>query len=394
MNVAVKIAVRYLFSSRGSTLLITFIAFLGVFMSVSAILLTMGVFAGFQEALKDKILSGSPHIIVSSLSEGDMAKASKRIGDLPEVRYAISFKLYNAILSKEGVIHSASVKAVDFKDSSFRKFMKSFIYDGEIKDILVGEGTAGILDLEVGDSLLLVSPLGTRSAMGFIPKTMEVKVGGIFSTGMYDKDYVLVYMDAGKAKGFFKDIGSFSGIEVYLKDPYRAQEMRERIERLLGNKFIVRSWVELNRPLFNALELEKLGLFFVLLLMVFVASFNITSLLFMKVKEKVKDIAIMKAYGVDNSRITMIFLFVGMTIGIIGALAGVVFSYVSGYFITEYKLISVPEDMYMMSYVPVYIRPLDTLFTLLGTLALSFLSSLIPSIKASRESVIGILRNE
>jgi lipoprotein-releasing system permease protein len=230
--------------------------------------------------------------------------------------------------------------------------------------------------------------------MGFIPKTMEVKVGGILSTGMYDKDYVLVYMDRKRAEGFFKDIGSFSGIEVYLSNPYRAQELKQSIQNLLGKSFIVRSWIELNRPLFNALELEKLGLFFVLLLMVFVASFNITSLLFMKVKERVKDIAIMKTYGVESYRITLIFLSVGITIGMFGAFAGVVFSYVSGYFITEYRLISVPEDMYMMSYVPVYIRPTDTLMTVVGTFLLPFVSSLVPSLKASRERVIDILRHE
>lgn len=394
MKTSLKIALRYLFSSRGSTLLITFIAFLGVFMSVSAILLTMGVFAGFQEALKEKILSGSPHVVVSSITDTDTSEAVGEVKKLKGVKFVIDFKLYNAILSKEGVVSSVSVKAVDFKNPDFKLFIGRFVDEVEGKGVLVGEGIADLLDIQPGDSVVLVSPLGTRTAVGFIPKTKQVRVAGVFSTGMYDKDYVLVYMNLGEAESFFKDIGSFSGVEVYLENPYEAQEFKDRIEESLGGGFIVRSWIELNRPLFNALELEKLGLFFVLLLMVFVASFNITSLLFMKVKEKIKDIAVMKTYGVSASQITFIFLFVGMTIGFFGATVGVIFSYAAGYVITEYKLISVPEDIYLMSYVPVYIRTSDVLFTILGTFFLSFVSSLTPSLKAARENVINILRNE
>ncbi len=395
MKPILRIALRYLFSSRGSTLLITLIAFLGVFMSVSAILLTMGVFAGFQDALKEKILSGSPHVILMPSDEGEVPNMVKSLRGMPEVRSAVSSEAYNAILVKDEDLMSLSVKLVDFSDREVKDFIDKFIIDSvQGKGIIIGEGISSTLDISAGDKVLLVSPLGTRTPVGFIPKTKEVKVVGVFYTGSYDKDYVLAYMDKEEGRKFFRGMMRFTLIEVYLKDPYKAQEFKDKIFNTFGSKSIIRSWIELNRPLFNALELEKLGLFFVLMLMVSIASFNITSLLFVKVREKMRDIAIMKAYGVKSSQIALIFLMVGTVIGIVGACVGVAFSYIGGHFITEYRLISVPEDIYMMSYVPVHIRVSDTLLTFVGTLILSFLSSLLPALKASRENIISILRNE
>ncbi len=395
MSPSLKIAIRYLFSVKGSTLLITLIAVFGVFLSVSAIILTLGVFTGFQDQLKDKLLSTSAHVIITNVGEEDLSRIQYKIAGIKEIRKTVPFTLYNAILSKGDNVQPVTVKAVNYNDKDFVDLIKPQLKKGKVRDLVIGKGISEILNVKPGESVVLVSPLGIRTPTGFIPKTKEMHVGGVFYTGSYDRDFVIVYMNKRDAERFFKRGMKFEGIEVFLKDPYSAQKVKAKIEEKLGKDLvIVRSWIDLNKPLFNALQLEKLALFLILLLMVVVASFNITSLLFVKSREKLRDIAILKTFGMKTQEIQRIFVSVGLTIGVVGSTAGIIFSHIMAYLINEYKLIRVPEEVYMMTYIPVHIELPDLLATFLGTLILSFASSLIPSRKASKENVVRILRNE
>jgi len=389
-----KIAFRYLISVRGSSLIITIVAFLGVFLSVCAILLTLGLFSGFQDELKEKILSRSPHLIITFYTDKEEEEIRKKLEGLEEVKNFISYKVYSAFLSNGRIVHNVSVKATDMNSVNFRQFINKFIINGFPETLLVGKGVAEILYANVGDELTLISPFGIRTPTGIIPKTGKYRVMGIFYTGFYDRDYGVVYMDSEKALKFFRrDLGA-NITEVYIQNPYEADKVKNKIREILSEEVVIKSWIDLNRPLFNALELEKLGLFVILLLMVLVASFNITSLLFVKIREKLRDIAILKTFGMSGKGILVIFLSVGMSIGLIGGLLGVIAAYVLGFFINEYKLIRVSEEVYMMSYIPVHIKTGDVFLTMLGTLFLSFISSLFPSLKASKESVIEVLRKE
>jgi len=298
-------------------------------------------------------------------------------------------------LAKGERLQPVTVKAVDYGDNAFRDLIGKHLIKGKLDDLVIGKGVADVLGVGVGEKAILVFPTGIRTPTGFIPKTREVRIGGIFETGAYDRDFVIVFMREEEARRFFRRGFKFEGAEIYIKDPYRAQEVKEKVERVLeDNLYIVRSWIDLNKPLFNALQLEKLALFLILLLMVFVASFNITSLLFVKAKEKIRDIAVLKTFGMESSGIRKIFVSVGLTIGFLGAIAGIGTSFLIAYFINEYKLIRVPEEVYMMSYIPVHIETTDLLATFVGTLFLSFISSLIPAVRASKENVVNILRNE
>ena len=395
MSLYLRIAFRYLVSVKGSTLLITFIAFFGVFLSVCAILLTLGVFTGFQDSLKEKILASAPHLVVSALGRADLNEIEGKLRGIPEIKEILHFTLYNGILAKEERIQPVTVKAVNYRDEAFRNLVGKYLVEGKLDDLVIGKGIAEVLGVESGDSAVLVFPTGIRTPTGFIPKTKEVKVGGVFETGAYDRDFVIVFMEEEEAGKFFKRGFKFEGAEIYIEDPYRAEDIKKKVERALGSDlYIVRSWVDLNRPLFNALQLEKLALFLILLLMVLVASFNITSLLFVKAKEKIRDIAVLKTFGMESSGIRKIFVSVGLTIGFLGALAGIGMSFLIAYFVNEYKLIRVPEEVYMMSHIPVHIKSIDLVATFVGTLFLSFISSLIPAVRASKENVVSILRNE
>jgi len=386
MKSILKISIRFLLSGKGSTQLVSFIALLGVSLGVSALLLTMGVFAGFQHELKEKILSASPHIIVSLLDTNKDYK--DKIENIEGIKNVYSVALYQGLVSREGRISSVSVKALTPEDAHR-------VYGVKLKEgVAVGAGLADILGLKKGEEFLLLSPIGQRTPFGFLPRARSYVVEGIFQKGVFDQDYATVVMDIKGARDFFGDAYQLSGYEIYLRDPYKAQEIRNKIERLLGPGAIVRSWIDLNKPLFNALQVEKVGIFFVLMLMIVIASFNITSLLFMKARDKIKDIAVLRTFGLKSRQVIFIFLLQGLMLGFLGTLIGLILSLVGAYFINEYKLIRVPADVYLMDHVPVYFETRDVISTLLGALLLSLLSSLLPAYRASKEGIVRVLRNE
>ncbi|MFN3813994.1 MAG: FtsX-like permease family protein [Aquificaceae bacterium] len=392
IKLLLKLSFRYISASRGSTLLVSFIAFLGVLLSVVAVILTMGVFAGFQHALKEKILSTSPHIIVSLPAAEGFEDYEKEIESLKEVQIEYPVAIYQAIISKSSSVQSVSVKGLRHKDIAYKK---AFLVEGSLGNgLLVGKGLADIMNIKPGDTVLLISPMGKRTPFGFLPKVREFTVGGIFQTGAFDQDYLTVLMPMPQALDFFGSQWQLYGFEVFLKDPYKAQEVRKRLEEKLGDSAIVRSWIDLNKPLFNALQLEKVGIFFVLLLMVIVSSFNITSMLFMKVREKMRDIAVLRTFGLRRREVFVLFVLQGIILGGVGILSGFLLSLLGGYMINEYRLIRVPADVYLMDHIPVFFEVSDLVITLAGALLLSILSSLLPAHRASKTSIVEILRNE
>lgn len=383
-----RLSERYLLSSRGSTLLVSLISLLGIILSVTALLLTMGVFAGFQHALREKILSASPHILISLLDQEEGGEHARLIGETPGVKEVYSLLLYNGLISKDGRLTSVSVKALEPDEAQGLYGLK--IQEG----ILVGKGLADILGLKVGDEVMVLSPMGRRTPFGILPRAGSFRVEGVFQKGVFDQDYAMVVMNRERAVEFFGDGYRLSGYEVYLEDPYRAQEVREILEKKLDGTAIVRSWIDLNKPLFNALQLEKVGIFFVLMLMVVIASFNITSLLFMKVREKIRDMAVLRTFGLKRRQVVLVFLLQGFILGVTGTALGLILSMIGGYLINEYRLVRVPADVYLMDHVPVHFETADITLTILGAVVLSLLASLLPAYRAGRESIVKVLRNE
>ncbi len=386
MKVLLDIALRHILSSRGSTLIVSLIALAGVCLSLSAVLLTTGVFAGFQKSLKEKILSASPHIIISLVE--DEPKVEDLIKSQKDVKSFNFFVLYQALVSKDNRIMSVSVKGMKRED------IKRVYGVEQGEGIVIGEGLANLLGVKEKEELMLISTTGRKTPFGFLPKVRSYRVEAIFRKGVFEQDYATVLMSVEQAKVFFGEGYQISGYELYLSDPYRAQEVKKKLEEALGYKAVVRSWIDLNQALFNALQLEKVGIFFVLLLMVLIASFNITSLLFMKTKEKMRDIAILRTFGLKRRGILTLFLLEGLIIGTAGVLLGIFMTLGGAYLINRYELIRVPADVYLMDHIPVHIELGDFAITVLGALVLTLLASFIPAYRASREGIVRILRNE
>ncbi len=386
----IKLSLRYTVSNKGSTLLVSFIALAGVTISITAILLTMSVFAGFQIALKEKILSSTPHVIVKFLYAGVDQNYEEALKD-SRILYYYPVAVYQGIISNGNSFQSVVVKGINLKDM---KYKENYLVEGESKGNLLGRGLADILGVSVNQDVLLISPVGRVTPFGFLPKTTQIKIDGILKTGSFDQDYMTLIMPMEEAQNFFGNNWQLYGLEIFLRDPYKAKEVSKDLENRLGSYAIVRSWIDLNEPLFNALEIEKVGIFFVLLLMVTTASFNITSLLFMKSKEKVRDIAILRTFGMSEKQVFSLFVLQGLILGIAGVVIGLVLAYVGAYMINEYKLVRVPSDVYLMDHIPAHLEAKDIAYTVLGGLMLSLMASLLPAYRASKASVIDILKNE
>jgi lipoprotein-releasing system permease protein len=227
-----------------------------------------------------------------------------------------------------------------------------------------------------------------------MPKVQNLPVVGTLNSGIFDIDYSTVLMDNSVADKLFVNNPPTRVVEINLKNPFYAPSFAKSLKPMIGEKFIITTWIDMNKPLFEALQTEERGIFFVLTLMIVVASFNITSLLFIKVKEKLRDIAIFRVYGEPKSFIMAIILIQGLLLSLSGFLVGVLVSFVLEFFINKFKLIHVQKSIYLMSYVPVSISFKDVMEVFLLVIFLSLVAAFIPSYYAVKENIVRILRND
>ncbi len=399
MNYETAIGLRYLRSKRKERFisLTTWIAAAGIAIGVMALIVVIAVMTGFQDKIRERILGVSPHILVMSLG-GDLANpqsAVNAVKSVSGVKEAFPFVTFQAMVQAGRQVSGALVKGVNPAD---HRFMSSFIKEGKIdalgkqNTILVGRELAKHLGLFIGDRLTMMVPFGGYSPMGAMPETVRVQVGGIFETGMYEIDNTMLIMSL-KDMESTMGVGA-TGVEVKLVDVYKADEVRQAINRKLGPGFFGRTWIEMNRNLFSALKLEKIVMFIILALIILVASFNIISSLIMTVMEKKKDIAILKAIGARKRSIMKIFIMEGLTIGVVGALVGSSVGYLGCEIVTRYNLIKLPQDIYMIGTLPMKVSPFDVVVIALVTVVICVLSTLYPSYKAANIDPVETLRYE
>jgi lipoprotein-releasing system permease protein len=399
MNYETTVALRYLRSKRKDKFIsfTTWIAVVGIGIGVMALILVIAVMTGFQDEIRERILGINPHILVlSTVGEiKDPGQLVDRLKKVQGVTAASPFISLQAMAQTGNRVTGLVVKGLEPKDT---KFLSRLVKEGNIDslnvkgNVLLGKELARELGVLPGDLFTILVPFGGFSPMGATPETVRVKVGGVFETGMYEIDNLLAIMSLADVESI---IGSgVSGIEVKLKDVYRADEVRNRIARELGPGYLGRTWIEMNRNLFSALKLEKLVMFIILALIILVASFNIISSLVMTVMEKKKDIAILKAMGATNRSIMRIFVAEGLTIGVVGALLGTVVGYALLELQRRYEIVKLSREIYYISTLPMKINLVDILLIAGVTVLLCLLSTLYPSYKASKIDPVETLRYE
>lgn len=403
MPLYIKIALKYLFSLKSKALsFMTVISFIGITVGVSALLITLAVMSGFQWGLKEKLLETSPHIVIFKIT-GKFTEYKKLYPYFKDIKEIVDFQPFiymQALASKGENVKSISIRGVDpEKDKKIMKINQKLIagnYDDIKKPnyVIIGKDVAASLDVWVGDSFKLMSPFGRKTPIGFLPKIKKVYVAGIVDFGMYEYDSTYVQMKLSESQKFFDMKNAVTGIQLKVKDPFKADIVKKKLQKYISYPYIIRSWIDLNKSLFQALQLEKLAMFMVIALIVLVASFNISSLLITKAREKRKDIAILKTIGANNNFILKVFLWQGMLIGIAGTLFGTTVGLTAIYIGDKYHLVKLNPEVYMISYLPLKISMWDISAVFLSSLLICFISSILPAYFASKEIPAEVLRYE
>jgi lipoprotein-releasing system permease protein len=413
-----KIGLRYLKAKRKSTFIsiITFISTAGVTLGVMALIVVLAVMTGFERDLKEKILGTNADLVVirSGAPLEGYRPLMDRLTQLPGVQAATPF-IYNQVMLSTGR-HVSGVVLRGIEPVSDKKVtrLSRSIVQGDMETlepveaaktapgILIGRELAKQLNLVLGDRVNVVSPTGTITPLGMMPKLKPFQVTGIFNTGMFEYDSTLAYVSINQAQKFF-DLGdTVTGIQLKVADVYATTELAQRINREYGPELYARDWMQMNKNILFALKTEKVVMFIILTLIVLVAAFGIASTLFMVVMEKTRDIAILKTMGARSSSIMKIFVLEGLIIGIIGTILGVL----SGLLIAcnlEPIIAMVQKvtgknffskEIYYLDHFPSHVVVSDVVIISVTAILISFVATLYPAWQASRMLPAEALRYE
>ncbi len=398
------VGLRYLRSKgrRGALSLLTLIAMAGMALGVMALIVVIGVMSGAEEELRGKILGTTAHILVlDAAGQGiqDVDGALEVIRRHRAVRAAAPFVLQQVMLSHEGAATGVVLRGIDPEVGQAelsRRIKQGSLADlaGPEPGIVLGLELARNLGAFVGSTVMAISPRGAVTAVGTIPKMRPFRVAAIFEVGLYEYDSALAYTSLATAQQF-ADLGArVSGIEVRVADPYRARRVAEDLARALGFPYWTRDWMDMNRNLFSAIQLEKTAMFVILTLIVFVAAFAIISHLILMVAEKRREIGVLRALGAGAGSIMLIFMAEGVLIGLVGTLVGTTLGVTIGWIQETYKIVRIPGDVYQLSVLPMRMYALDLVLISFSALVLSFLATLYPSRQAARLDPVEVLRYE
>jgi lipoprotein-releasing system permease protein len=416
------IGLRYLKAKRKQTFIsiITVISIAGVTVGVMALIVVLSVMSGFEKTLKEKILGTQAHLAILEASQEGMDHSGEVMNEVDGVKGVVAsapFIVSQVMLSSESNVFGVVLKGVDpdreGKVTELAKNMKAGglqnlkgTPSGEPPGIILGVELAKHFSASVGDILQVISPLGTMTPMGMMPKMKRFRVAGIFYSGMFEFDNTFAYISIESAQKFFNMDSRVTGIEVKTNDVYQVKEIggriRQKLQHQFGLPFWIRDWMEMNRNLFSALRLEKIAMFIILALIVLVAAFNIISTLIMVVMEKHKDIAILKSMGASSKGIMRIFMIEGLVIGVVGTTLGTTFGLlialnlekVTGFVEKIFGFKILASDVYYIDKLPSQVNPLDVWIITGTTILISLLATLYPSWRASKLDPAEALRYE
>lgn len=401
------IALRYLKSKKRhkGISLNTAISVGGVAVGVMALLVVLSVMSGFHEDLQRKILGVNAHVVVLNYRGNitDYREISEKVREEKDVVSASPFILGQAMASSGKRAHGVFLRGIDPSLEVKTTEISRYIKDGKIDDlkpkngvpgIIIGKELANNLGVFRDDLINVISPVGEIGPLGMLPKVKQFRVAAIFEVGMFEYDSNLVMTDLVPAQEFFGISDAVTGIELKIKDIYKAKDVREHVQKTLGFPYYGRDWMQMNKNLFSALKLEKFAMFIILVLIILVASFNIVGTLIMNVIEKSREIAILKAMGATNRGIMIIFMLQGLFIGLAGTFIGITGGYLLGYILNNYQIIKLPADVYYLSHLPVKMKFIDFISVSFSAIMISFLATIYPAWQAAKLNPVEPLRYE
>ena len=413
-NSEILITKRFLFSKKteGYVSIFSWFSIIGITLGVAAIIIVMSVMNGFRSNLTERLIGVNSHLNLYSFN------GTIKDDQIELIKNKIDSKKYKNIFSSietQGLVISDNIsKGVlirGYKEITPRHYLYNKIITKkklsiDFNKIIIGDALAKELNLKIGDQLKIAIPKTDKSILGNIPRFKTLKIDGIFDFGMYEYDSNLVFisLDLSRKLLLLND-NAFNRVEFYLNDPLQVKDFKELIDLKIKANFLnlySLSWIERNSSLMNALKVEKNVMFLILTLIIIVASMNIISGLIIFVKEKNKDIGILKTLGFNNFSILKIFFIIGLAIGLLGTISGTIL----GIIITENlqslqnifenlldtELFS--DEIYFLSTLPSDIKYEEVFFVFLISIIITILSTIFPAIRASNIDPIDTLKNE
>ncbi len=391
------ISLRYLRAKRRQKFisLISVISVLGVAVGVLALIVVLSVYTGFTEGLRDQIIGINAHILVQRFSGpiDDPGAVMKAVESVDGVAAASPYIYAQALITSARASSGIVLRGIDPETATRVIRIGREMKAGRLQDlernnslpgIVMGIDLARQLRVRPDDKVRLLSPNGPLSPMGVLPAVRTCRVVGIFETGMYEYDSTMGFVSLRTARGLTGLRRGVHGIEVKVTDLDRADRTAAAIRQRLGPGYSVRDWMQINRNLFAALKLEKIGIFIALDLIILVAALNIISALVMVVMEKKRDIAILKSMGATTRSIMRIFFYQGAVIGVTGTILGVGGGLGLCAILKKYKFIELPSNVYPMSTLPIKVVPMDVSVIAVSAVLITLAATLYPSWQASR----------
>jgi lipoprotein-releasing system permease protein len=389
--------------SRRYVALITVLAALGVALGVMVLVVVIAVMSGFQSELKKQILGIEAHLLVMRYNDwiDDYPTVVKRIEKVDGVQSAMAFVYGQGMLRTAGGISGVVLRGIDpqsrtvaVKTHSGRAMGEVLADNTSISEIpvVLGSVLAGKLKLAVGDSAMLMVVSGRNSEASRLPRMYRMKVMDLFETGMHQYDGVMGFADIHRLQAMVGVGDLATGIEVRLNNPDNVDSLSENILSAIGYRFWVNDWKQMHRNLFYMLMIQKFLMYIILTLIIVVAAFNVSSALIMMVREKTKDIAILKAMGATQASVRRIFLGKGMVIGSVGISLGVSAGLLVCALLARYQFIELPGDVYFLTTLPVQIKVVDMGAIVLGTTLICIFASLYPAKQAAKMNPVDAIR--
>ena len=403
-----EITFRYLKTRKkdGFLNIISIFSFIGISLGVAVLIIVMSVMNGFRTELINKIVGFNPHITIkpyeNSISADKLKnKELKNISE--ELLYSNSGE---AIIISQDFTKGIVLRGYSQKDFSKLNVVNKGRFSGNSKklyknNISIGKELSFDLELKIGDKLSIISPSGIETIIGNLPKQEVFTISSIFESGLADFDRNIAFININTLDNFFDFNKDDRNLEIYLKNPSDIVIAKNKVKEVFKDEFIY-TWADMNSSLFSALKVERNVMFIILSLIILVAAFNIISGLTILVKNKTRDIAILKSIGVLNKSITKIFFLVGVTIGttatIFGILLGVLFSlYIENirqFLSYTFNISLFPEEIYFLSKMPTEINLVSILIISVCSILITIIVSIYPAIKASKLDPVKGLKYE
>ena len=388
--------------------LITVLSMAGITVGVMALIVVIGVMKGFEDDLRSRILGGQSHVVVKR-EDGAVSgyhQLVKEVEKIDGVEAATPFFIFQGVLRSKYRISPAKVKGIDPSTAGrVIKTLKNVILPDDatlinqegnrakLPAIVVAKELANNLGVKKGDIISLISPGKTRSSIIRLPVVKQFEVSGFFKSGYYEFDNSFAYIHLKSTQKILRTEDSVTGIEVRVRNPYKAGKIAELIDAKLGLAYQAQDWMKLNRALFQAMRNERLAMFIMLSMIILVAAVNIAGTLIMLVIGKTRDIAILKTMGATNKSIRKVFVFSGMVIGLMGTGLGLGLGLLLCTILKRYDITQLTGGIYyLMKTVPVKIEILDIISILSATLVICFLVTLYPARQAAKTNPMDSIR--